>query len=498
MEDYFVDGAQTLLMEAKDIINRYSLEWEKDEDAKLIIPEKFKKEFFLLIDKVNLNLLEEEDNFYGYFLFQMTREIRFDLGGPTGILFQGTGYIICYNPLMYLMLSKEQMETAVKHEILHILSLHPMRAKAYRGIYDDLAVNMAMDIVVNRLLDHLPPYATTLEWVNLKYSLSLKADESFESYLERIQEALTLAEDDDASESGYSDSDNKSQKEDNYEGEGAETYDEEAESSLSNLEHLKWKIETQYSVEKSHAIWREWDEPEDQILREFTKKAAENAIKGKLPACLTGLIEALQESGEELPWNLYLNRLMGAMESRKKKTVTRRNRRQPERAELRGELRDHKANLIVALDISGSITEEEFRQAMKEVFSIVRNYKHEITVVECDDEIRRIYKVKSEQDMKERPSDKGATRFSPVIEYANSSKVNLLIYFTDGKGEDRLRLVPRGYKILWVISGRGDRISLKNSYGIVKKLKNIKAKDTEPDMNELQRSGFSMMNQENG
>ena len=51
----------------------------KDEKSKINIPKDFKEEFFSLVDKVNLRLMEDKDNFYGYFLFQMSREIRFDI-----------------------------------------------------------------------------------------------------------------------------------------------------------------------------------------------------------------------------------------------------------------------------------------------------------------------------------------------------------------------------------------------------------------------------------
>jgi predicted metal-dependent peptidase len=197
-----------------------------------------------------------------------------------------------------------------------------------------------------------------------------------------------------------------------------------------------------------------------------------------------------------LPWNLYLNRLMGVIESNKKKTITRRNRRQPDRLDLRGELRSHKSKIIVALDISGSISDEEFRQAIKEVLSIVKNYNHEITILECDDEIRRVYKVKSEKDIKDRIDIKGGTKYNPVFEYANNNKINLLVYFTDGKGEDKLQTIPRGYKILWVISGRGDKLSLKEPYWTVKKLGKIEIKENVLDMRDVLRDGYSMNNQE--
>ena len=45
---------------------------------------------------------------------------------------------------------------------------------------------------------------------------------------------------------------------------------------------------------------------------------------------------------------------------------------------------------ILCLAISGSISNEEFKQAIKEVLSIVKNYNHEITIIECDKEIKRV------------------------------------------------------------------------------------------------------------
>ena len=93
----------------------------------------------------------------------------------------------------------------------------------------------------------------------------------------------------------------------------------------------------------------------------------------------------------------------------------RRNRRQPERLELSGTLRQHKANVWVALDMSGSITDAEFTNALEQVLQIVHAYNHRITVVECDNEVRRTYTMESVKDVKPRLDVRGATAFSPVF-----------------------------------------------------------------------------------
>lgn len=463
MESYFEIAKKELYKKAEEFINvSYMFKALRDGDKfDIDIAKEFEEEFFKLIDKVNLSLMEEKDNFYGYFLFQMGREIRFDISSPTAVNFKGAKYVIYFNPIIFLQLNIKQMESTIKHEIHHILSLHLIRAKELKGKFSTLAINLAMDIVVNQYLNNLPPYAITLKGINLKYELNLEPYNTFEYYAENIQNMLNVLEESDEGELDDS-----------------------------------WEDNSGYNPEKTHDIWDEYEELDEKMLKEFTEKFVSNAEKGKLPIYLEGMISALKNSKGELPWNLYLKKLMGTVESNKKKTITRRNRRQPNRLDLRGELRNHKAEIAVAIDISGSISDEEFKQAVKEVLAIVKNYNHEITIIECDNEVKRAYKVKSIRDIKERCSAGGGTKFTPAIEYANNKNINLLIYFTDGKGEEKLGVIPRGYRTLWVISGRGDTISLKEPYGAVKKLSKVEVKDTVVDMKDVRNDGYSMNNQE--
>lgn len=463
METLFESRVSRLHKRVNKLIRTYSKAVPVAEHLIVTMPEDFRKEFFALADYVNLRLMEDKDNFYGYFLFQTAREIRFDIGSATAINFSGARYVIYYNPLIFLTLTLPQMESSVKHEILHVLSMHLTRAREFMNTHHKSAINIAMDLVVNRYLDDLPPYSVTLEGINARYSLNLEPYKPFEYYADKLQAVAALHE---------------------------VTKDTEEGRNLDN------SILTDYNPEKTHDLWEASDPMDEKTLREFTEKVVGLSAKGEIPAYIQNLIASLKNSKGELPWNLYLNRLMGTVESRLKKTVTRRNRRQPERLELRGQLRDHKANIAVAVDISGSISEEEFKQALKEVLNIVKNYKHEITVLECDDAIRRVYKVVSIKDMKDRTNTRGGTRFNPVFEYANLNAVNLLVYFTDGKGEEHLKTIPRGYQVLWVLSGRGEKLSLKEPYGAVKKLSQVEIKDDLVDALDVPTGGFSMQNHE--
>ena len=405
--------------------------------------------------------MEDNENFYGYFLFQMEREIRFDISSATSVNFKGAKYVMYFNPIIFLELNMKQMETTIKHEILHVISQHLIRAKELKGKYSTLALNISMDVVVNQYLDYLPPYSITLEYINNKYDMKLEPYKTFEYYLEKVQTELDLQEENDEGE--------------------------EVDSNENVI--------VDFDPERTHDMWEESDEVDEKTLNEFTEKFADSAQKGKNPNYIDAMIKSLKNRNGELPWNLFLKKLMGTIEANKKKTVTRRNRRQPSRRDLRVELRGHKAEIAVAIDISGSISDEEFKQAIKEVLAIVKSHNQEITIIECDKEIRRAYKVKSPRDVQERIATGGGTKFSPVFEYANNKKINLLIYFTDGKGEEKLEVIPRGYKTLWVISGRGDKLSLREPFGVVKKLKKVDIKQDTIDMADVRSDGYSMNNQ---
>ena len=466
MESYFERQVKYLYDKVNNIVDSADMYKAKrnGEEFRPEITKEFKEKFFKLVDKVILSLMEDKDNFYGYFLFQMGREIRFDITSATGVNFKGAKYVIYFNPILFLQLNMKQMETTIKHEIHHILSLHLSRAKELKNKYSTLAINLAMDIVVNQYLDNLPPYSTTLKGVNNKYNLTMEAYNTLEYYAKNIQSELDLMEEDDEGE--------------------------EDDSQMTD------SLEDFYDPEKMHDMWQESDEVDEKTLKEFAEKVINASQKGTIPSQVESLIASLKNSQGEIPWNIMLKKLMGTVESNKKKTITRRNRRQPNRLDLRGEIRNHKAEIAVAIDISGSISNEEFKQAIKEVLSIVKNYNHEITIIECDKEIKRVYKAKSMRDVKERMAAGGSTKFTPVFEYANNNRCNLLIYFTDGKGDKKLEVVPRGYRTLWVISGRGDKLSLEEAYGPVKKLSKVEVKDNELELKDVKTDGYSMNNQE--
>ena len=288
--------------------------------------------------------------------------------------------------------------------------------------------------------------------------------------------------------------------------ETVEYYAEEIQTALDRRQPRKKEpdegtrsndaLPMKFNPETTHDIWDESDDIDEKAILEFTQKAADGARKEKLSSYLDSLLATLANKSNTLPWYAYLKKVVRTVAAERKKTTTRRNRRQPERLDLRGDLRNRKAKVYIALDISGSISDEEFKQAMEQVLQIVKVYNHDITLIECDNEIRRIYHVDKLTDLKERFPQRGGTAFAPVINYCNGKNPDILVYFTDGKGEEKLPQRPKGYSILWLLSGKDRTLSLARPYGVIKKLMPIKSKDPLFDFDTVEKGGFSMANQE--
>lgn len=406
----------------------------QQEDEK-VITEDFKRDFFKLIELCTFSMMEEGDNFFALFTIQMEREINLELPTAVGNSASLSHFIIYFNPRILLECSIEEMKALIKHEVYHIMYNHKRRADALKGQFSRIAINRAMDVSINQYIRNLPAWCDTLKSVSLTYNIDLKPELPMEEYARIIQEGI------------------------------------------DKLKRKKCEkiITTSHDPEHAHDIWYKSKEAVDlDSIKELTKKVVDSSSKGKIPSEFIQIIKELR-TGSQISWKDYLKKFVGTVSYGHKKTTTRRNRRQPERMDLRGVLSNHVLEIVIAIDISGSMSDEEIDQVMTEVFYIVRNHNTEITVVECDNEIRRVYKVKDKKDIKSKLNTRGSTTFSPVFEYIRRHRMrnHLLIYFTDGVGEEELKITPINRKTLWILTGKGEKLSLKNPYGYVKKLSDI-------------------------
>ena len=182
-------------------------------------------------------------------------------------------------------------------------------------------------------------------------------------------------------------------------------------------------------------------------------------------------MDLMKEKGE-ISWQEILRSLISNTKRGYRKTITRKDRRMPNRLDLRGRLANHIPKILVAIDISASMTDAEVEKIIIEILSMARAKDAEITVLECDDEIRRVYDLKTPKDMKPRSKKNGSTKFSPVFRYIKDNNLRdyILVYFTDGVGEKELETKPINTKTIWVLTDKDEELSLEKPFGIIKRL----------------------------
>jgi predicted metal-dependent peptidase len=193
--------------------------------------------------------------------------------------------------------------------------------------------------------------------------------------------------------------------------------------------------------------------------------AAQQAMQaGKLGGAMARLVDHLLQP--QLPWRMLLARHFTA-QARDDYSYMRPSRR--EGAAIFPSLRSAHLNVVVALDTSGSISDEELRECLAEVNALKGQIRARVLLLACD------AKVSEDSPWAFEPWDEfrlprefkggGGTCFTPVFEWVErqDTRPDLLLYFTDADGEFPER--EPAYPVLWLVKGRkkipwGQRIQL--------------------------------------
>jgi len=411
----------------------------------------YKRSFFELVEDVILYLLQTQDAFFGQFMLRIRRSINISITVPIATIPKYDGFNMYFNPFLFLNCSKKEMAALFKHEIYHIMNSHFERERKLKNRFSKEAIGVALDISVNQYIKDLPAYSKKINGINMEYNLSLGENRSIEEYAEEIYKSI------------------KSRIKEN---------------KISKDNDLKFEID----ITKAHELWDEIQLSEEDI-KSLTKKTAISAYNKNTPKGLENIILAYEEKAE-ISWQAVLKDILPTVKSGYKKTITRRDRRQPDRLDLRGRLPKNETELIVAIDISASMNDDDMHRILVEILSITSSTRNKVIIIECDNEIRNIYELRTEKDIRKRSNNNGSTQFAPVFQYIidNNLRNVVLIYFTDGVGEKELSVKPINRNTIWVVSGNQE-LSLKNPYGEVKRINSEKKEVIEGNI------GLKMLNE---
>lgn len=189
-------------------------------------------------------------------------------------------------------------------------------------------------------------------------------------------------------------------------------------------------------------------------LLENTVKASD--MRGTLPGVLDRYIEKSNKSYSEIPWQVFLKRCLGTAVSCNKKKGFRRE--SPRFEDFFKNRMLKKVEIIIAIDTSGSVDAQLLQMFMSEVYDFYKKQNAHIELVYADTHIRHKEILSDKTNLSQAPGG-GGTSFIDVINYFTKSHAQLLIYFTDGYGDqdsisDNIRNKLR-CRTLWVLPPKG-------------------------------------------
>lgn len=462
------DNIAALLQDMKSSVS----EFEQTEDTAIL--QRIDADFQRFAQLVTLFLIAERDTYYGYFLMSMALRTNYAVSTIAGIRLGEYPPVFETNPLILLKYSLKEILYIFCHEIDHVVFNHPaemMKSNPEGNPELFELFNYAADASVNDMLNaeikhgkkfmQAPKGVVTSKVIRDKFRLSrVQPLESYQYYFDLIKHHANMLGE--PQQDGIAPIPSGSAESDNEAGSSNVIT---AAGAAGNINDHAWTFAAEHDEPASESA-EAMAEAVKELLNEVDSMM-DGEARGLMPARFSTAV-ARANKPPALNWKAILKKYVGTIAADKVKTRMRLNRRQPQRFDLSGTRESKTLKIVVAIDTSGSVSDKEIEQIFSEIFAIIARRSFELTVIECDEEIQRVYQLKSPKDLPNRVEGRGGTSFTPVIEYINKRRYfrdALLIYFTDGYGEVSIPR-PLTYRNLWVVLGNTSSLSVENPYGL--------------------------------
>jgi predicted metal-dependent peptidase len=338
-----------------------------------------------------------------------------------------------FNPEYIAALSPAQVQFVLAHEALHCALSHFAR----RGHRDQKRWDTACDLAVNALLVHdgLTPPPGALYDMGFE---GLTAEEIYPSIEDQFDEPMDrhLYDEQKPAEQGQGGS---------YEpptpeaGGGAGGEGEKKSGRAPAPRPL--------TPDERETLSTQWQ----QRLAGAVQMAMQ---AGKMGGAMARLVDHLLQP--QLPWRNLLAHYVSSI-ARDDYSYARPSARRGDPV-IYPSLRSDEINVTVALDISGSITDEELREFVAEIDAIKAQLRARVVLQACDVALAQdgpwIFEPWDELALPREFKGGGGTDFTPVFRWAEAQDraPDLLIYFTDANGAFPACEPP--FPVLWLVKGK--------------------------------------------
>lgn len=406
-----------------------------------------------------------EDPFYGFMLTTLERKYTNSIK-RMGVTFnEDMCAVLLINKEFYETLTDTEQLACLKHELMHLAFHHLTMASMFP---DKELADIAMDIEVNSYISGLPDWVYRAEDYNMAPRLGTMAyyRALSQPQQQQQQQAVGMSAPCNGGSGPAATSQNPQQGGGDSDSDGQPQGDdiEEQEQPQDAQGKAKQPQHSHFDDEKAvcdHKVWKEVSK-EDQENFDFINSMiddmlirAANSVKtrGSIPSELEKYIADLQKPLKRVfDWKRTFRRFMGNAYTENKKSSRRKESRRF--AGAAGSKHTKRSDILVAIDTSGSVCDEELREFFSEMTYMYKAGVH-IHVLECDARIQHEYDFKP--GCVTEIHGRGGTRFDPVIDYYKDhyKQYETLIYFTDG--EAPLDFTVPQNNMLWVISSQGSK-----------------------------------------
>lgn len=341
-----------------------------------------------------------------------------------------------YNPAYIDALSMEQAQFVLANQALHCALSHFARRQHRSRFRWDIACDHAINPLLVR--DGLIPPPGTLV---LECYEGMTAEE--------IYHFIEENDSDEPDEQPHYDGDGSGDSKDESQG---------GEQDNSGRGEAKGAAQPQpLSASEQELLAAQWQQ-------RLAGAAQQAQHAGKLGGLLGRMVGELMQP--KLPWRLLLARYM-TQYARDDYSYMRPSRREGEM--ILPSLRSTQADILVVLDTSGSISEQEIAEFISEIDAIKGQLRARIVLHACDTALAEdgpwLFEPWDEFRLSQAIQGGGGTDFRPVFEWVSRQgrEPDLLLYFTDAQGE--FPPVEPAFPVLWLVKGKaavpwGQRIQL--------------------------------------
>lgn len=351
------------------------------------------------IEKAKVRLMLKHP-FFGSILLRRPMEATDEI--PTAcVTAEGA---IKYNPDFVESMEFDQLLFLLAHEAMHVALAHLPRMKNR----DHKLWNVACDAVINDLLEHEGIGRPIIGGVRMRGAKDRTAEEIYEELKQKPPQA----------QSGSGSSGNG--QGDSTQGKG---------QSAAGTEDLRKEELDKYAT----------DADVSQAIAEAKQELAQAAQGARLSGKLSGPVSQLVDKtlSTKVPWRSVLERFMTSKADQRRSWTRPNKRYMPKHYLPRRERLPAMGKLVVGIDVSGSVTEDEIAQCLGAVNEIVEVCPpEEIYVVYATTCVEHVdHYMRDDYPIKPEPyGSRGGTDLRCIMKWIEKEVVDadLCVVFTDG------------------------------------------------------------------